>query len=56
MSAARRFIDMNVLAICAVLPLDEAMHDAGLRIAEKHRLSIYEAMIVASALSARCSS
>jgi predicted nucleic acid-binding protein len=37
-----------------MLPLTEAIHDNGLRIAERYRLSIYDSMIVAAALHAGC--
>lgn len=44
-----------VRRLCTVRPLDEATHDLGLAIAERHRLSIYDAMVVASARHAGCS-
>lgn len=37
-----------------ILPLTDAIHRDGLRIAERYRLSIYDSMIVAAALSAGC--
>lgn len=37
-----------------VVPVTEQIHDAGLRLAELHRLSIYDAMIIAAALDAEC--
>lgn len=40
--------------MCKILPLDEETHDKGLEIAGRYGLSIYDAMIVASALIARC--
>ncbi|OGA14674.1 MAG: hypothetical protein A3G25_15090 [Betaproteobacteria bacterium RIFCSPLOWO2_12_FULL_63_13] len=36
------------------MPISEQTHDIGLQIAEKHGLTVYDAMIVASALIARC--
>lgn len=36
------------------MPVSEETHDLGLQIAETHGLSIYDAMIVASALLAGC--
>lgn len=42
-------------AVCNVEPLTLATHDAGRRIAERYQLSIWDAMIVASALLAGCS-
>lgn len=43
-----------VRAICHVNPLTEETHDLGLRIAERYQVSIYDAMILASALAAGC--
>ena len=44
----------TVRAVCKVLPLDESTHDSGLQLAERYGLSIYDAMIVASALLSGC--
>jgi predicted nucleic acid-binding protein len=38
-----------------VVPVTIAIHEAGLGIAERHRLSTYDAMIVAAALDSGCS-
>jgi predicted nucleic acid-binding protein len=38
-----------------VRPLTVDVHDAGLALAERYRLSVYDAMILASALDAGCS-
>ncbi len=46
----------TIRAVCRVAPLTEDVHVLGLRIAEQYRLSIYDAMIVASALEAQCPS
>lgn len=43
-----------IRAICTVHALTEAMHDLGMQLAQRHRLSIYDAMIAAAALSAGC--
>lgn len=43
-----------IRAVCKVVPIDEATHDRGLRIAEQYGLSVYDAMIVAAALLAGC--
>lgn len=43
-----------VRSLCAIVPVDEETHDLGMRIAERHRLSIYDAMIVAAARLAGC--
>ena len=41
-------------SVYTIVPVNEGTHDVGLRIAEKHGLSVYDAMIVASALLAGC--
>jgi predicted nucleic acid-binding protein len=43
-----------IRAACTVVPLTEETHDRGLGIAERYGLSLYDAMIVASALMAGC--
>ena len=43
-----------IRAVCTIVPVSEETHDLGLHIAEKYGLSIYDAMIVASALLAEC--
>jgi predicted nucleic acid-binding protein len=43
-----------VRAVCVVVPLTEQTHDFGLHVAEKFRLSLYDATIVAAALLADC--
>ena len=44
----------TIRSVCTVVPLNEETHDVGLAIAERHGLSVYDAMIVASALLAGC--
>ena len=44
----------TVRKLCLVKPNDISTHELGLDLVEKHRLSLYDAMIVASALNARC--
>lgn len=44
----------TIRALCEVVPIAEETHDLGLQIAERYRLSIYDAMIVAAALLAQC--
>lgn len=39
---------------CTVWPLTEAVHEEGLRIVQQHSVSLYDAMIVASAALAGC--
>ncbi len=41
-------------AICRVEPITIATHDLGRQIAERYQLSVYDAMIAASALLAGC--
>jgi predicted nucleic acid-binding protein len=43
-----------IRTICTIQPIGEDTHDLGLRMAERYRLSIYDSMIVASALQAGC--
>jgi predicted nucleic acid-binding protein len=44
----------QVRAVCTVEPLSIDTHDRGLLLAERYALSTYDAMIVASALLAEC--
>ena len=39
---------------CPVVPISEETHDKGMKLAERYGLSVYDAMIVASALLAGC--
>lgn len=43
-----------VRAVCHVEPISEETHDRGLAVCERYRFSIYDSMIVASALLANC--
>jgi len=43
-----------IRALCQVVPLQEETHDLGMRIAERHGLSLYDAMIAAAARLAGC--
>jgi len=45
----------QVRAVCRVEALTVETHSRGVAIAERHNLSIYDAMILASALDAGCS-
>jgi predicted nucleic acid-binding protein len=44
----------GIRAKCDVVPLSLASHERGLSYAERYRLNIYDAMIVASAVLAGC--
>jgi predicted nucleic acid-binding protein len=44
----------QVRAVCTVEPLSIETHERGLAIAARYGLSVYDAMIVASALLAGC--
>lgn len=44
----------SVRELLAVLPLTIETHDAGVFLAERYRLSMYDALIVASALESGC--
>lgn len=48
-----RFLAL-VRSFCKVVPLTEAVHDHARAIAERYRLSFYDACIVAAAASAEC--
>lgn len=52
-SEIAQFLDL-VRGFCKVVPLTEAIHDQARQIAEHHRLSFYDACIVAAATSAGC--
>lgn len=43
-----------IRTVCEVSPLTEETHDLGLRLSERYQLSIYDAMIAASALMVGC--
>lgn len=63
-SVARRKLDMSwadineflalIRGLCAVEPLTVETHDEGRRLVERYSLSVYDALIVASALGAGC--
>jgi predicted nucleic acid-binding protein len=38
----------TIHTVCKVVPAGEETHDLGLQIAERHGLSVYDAMIVAA--------
>ena len=40
--------------MCTIVPLSEETHDLGLQVADRYGLSVYDAMIVATALLAGC--
>jgi predicted nucleic acid-binding protein len=45
----------QVRVVCAVGPVSVEVHDRALQVVERYRLSLYDALIVAAALSAGCS-
>lgn len=49
-----RDISAHLRALCRVVPLTVETHDEGVRLAEAMKIGVYDAMIVASALLARC--
>lgn len=49
-----RDVLVRVRTTCQVVPLNEETQELGLDIAERYRLSIYDAMIIAAALQAGC--
>ncbi len=50
----RDALDAIRALLSGVAPLDLQTHLAGLEIAERHRLSVYDAMMIAAALHLRC--
>jgi predicted nucleic acid-binding protein len=44
-----------IRAVCSVKPLEIETHELGLELAERYRYSVYDSMILAAALRARCS-
>ncbi len=44
----------HVRAICPVQPISIEVHDRGLKVAERYGYAVYDAMIIASALLAGC--
>ncbi|HEY9085912.1 MAG TPA: PIN domain-containing protein [Candidatus Tyrphobacter sp.] len=49
-----RTVLATVRKVCSVVAVDLATHDRGLDLMERHRLSVYDAFIVAAALQAGC--
>jgi predicted nucleic acid-binding protein len=49
-----REVLVAVRSACAVVPLTEETHDLGLQVAQRHRLSTWDGMILASARQAGC--
>jgi predicted nucleic acid-binding protein len=43
-----------IRAVCTIVSISAETHDLGLQIAERYGLSVYDSMIVASALLAEC--
>lgn len=43
-----------IRALTVVVPVEIETHDEGLRLSERYRLSVYDAMIVSAALLAQC--
>jgi predicted nucleic acid-binding protein len=49
-----REILSDIRTVCTVKPLDIETHELGLDVAERHRFSIYDSLIIAAALRAAC--
>ncbi len=47
-------LDLIRAGVRAIVPLTDAIHRDGLRIAERYRLQIYDGMIAAAALASGC--
>lgn len=43
-----------IRSVCRIEPLTLAVHDRGKQLAERYQLSVYDAMIAAAAMEARC--
>lgn len=52
-SEVNDFVDL-ILGLCSVQALTLETHEHGRAIAERYQLPVYDAMVVASALSASC--
>lgn len=50
----RDALDAIRVLLAAVAPLDLETHLAGIELAERHRLSVFDAMMIAAALHLRC--
>ncbi len=50
----RRAVDLVLKQCPSIVVLDLDLHRLGVRIAERHKLSVYDGMIVAAALIAEC--
>lgn len=63
-NVARRKMDMTwaetheflwlIRELLTIVPLTEEVHEVGIRLAERHRLGIFDGMIVAAALTSGC--
>jgi predicted nucleic acid-binding protein len=53
LSEAREIL-VTVRAICSVAPLSVETHDLGLDLADRYGFSVYDSMIIAAALQAKC--
>jgi predicted nucleic acid-binding protein len=49
-----RFVLDAIRLVCDVVPVDLEIHDRALELAERYRLAIYDALIVAAAIGANC--
>jgi len=49
----REFVE-TFRAVCAVVPVDVALHEDGVALAYRHQISVYDGLIVAAALRAGC--
>jgi len=44
----------TIRTVCKVVPMTEETHEVGLKVVERYGLSVYDAMMMASALLAGC--
>jgi predicted nucleic acid-binding protein len=53
MSETRRLLS-SIRSVCDVVAADIETHELGLDIAERYKFSVYDSMLVAAAIQARC--
>jgi len=49
-----REMSTTVRQLCEIIPIDIVAHDRALELLERHRLSIFDALIVSAAIGAGC--
>lgn len=44
----------TIRSLCKVVALDEDTHDLGMKVTQRYKIGVYDAMIVAAAILAKC--